>query len=219
MSKSLGNFFSVRELLDQGYPGEVIRFVFLSTHYSKPMDWTDKKAQEAEATLRKIANLLGGDPLSKPGPSKAFMKPPQEFVEALANDLNTSLAITLIKKYLKKGQELELEASLKLLGFNPGNLTDKFCSFQLSSTKNEFTEGTSLQSRGSMLNFDKAMLTDLGNRLRLFREKAMETKDFSEVDELKAALINAGVEVQMSKEGVFLKPAAGFDPSKLEALK
>jgi cysteinyl-tRNA synthetase len=40
MSKSLGNFFTVRDLLDQGVPGEVIRFVMLSTHYSKPMDWT-----------------------------------------------------------------------------------------------------------------------------------------------------------------------------------
>ena len=66
MSKSLGNFFSVRELLDQGYAGEVIRFVYLSTHYSKPMDWTDKKAKEAEKTLRNIAKFFGGDPLSKP---------------------------------------------------------------------------------------------------------------------------------------------------------
>ncbi|MBN2759772.1 MAG: cysteine--tRNA ligase, partial [Rhodobacteraceae bacterium] len=40
MSKSLGNFFTVRDLLDQGWPGEVIRFVILSTHYRKPMDWT-----------------------------------------------------------------------------------------------------------------------------------------------------------------------------------
>ncbi|MEM6341676.1 MAG: cysteine--tRNA ligase, partial [Pseudomonadota bacterium] len=53
MSKSLGNFFTVRDLLDQGVPGEVIRFVMLSTHYRKPMDWTEKKREEAEATLRK----------------------------------------------------------------------------------------------------------------------------------------------------------------------
>ena len=53
MSKSLGNFFTVRDLLDRGVPGEVIRLVFLSTHYGKPMDWTAKKAQDAEKTLRK----------------------------------------------------------------------------------------------------------------------------------------------------------------------
>ena len=58
MSKSLGNFFTVRDLLDQGYAGEVIRFVFLSTHYGKPMDWTDAKAKEAEKTLRKWRGLV-----------------------------------------------------------------------------------------------------------------------------------------------------------------
>ncbi len=52
MSKSLGNFFTVRDLLDQGVPGEVIRFVYLSTHYSKPMDWTKEKANDATHTLK-----------------------------------------------------------------------------------------------------------------------------------------------------------------------
>ena len=46
MSKSLGNFFTVRDLLEQGVPGEVIRFVSISmTHYRKPMDWTQEKAR------------------------------------------------------------------------------------------------------------------------------------------------------------------------------
>ncbi|WP_288961047.1 cysteine--tRNA ligase, partial [uncultured Sulfitobacter sp.] len=57
MSKSLGNFFTVRDLLDQGVPGEVIRFVMLSTHYRKPMDWTEKKRDEATKTLTKWMDL------------------------------------------------------------------------------------------------------------------------------------------------------------------
>jgi cysteinyl-tRNA synthetase len=59
MSKSLGNFFTVRDLLDQGVSGEVIRFVMLSTHYRKPMDWTEAKRQEAEKLLRNIAQFFG----------------------------------------------------------------------------------------------------------------------------------------------------------------
>lgn len=47
----------------------------------------------------------------------------------------------------------------------------------------------------------------------------MKTKDFSEVDRLKAALLDAGVEVRMSKDGVELIPGAGFDPAKLEGLE
>ena len=50
------------------------------------------------------------------------------------------------------------------------------------------------------------------------RQTAMQTKDFSDVDRLKAAFVEAGLEVRMSKEGVELVPSAGFDLSKLEEL-
>ena len=56
MSKSFGTFFTVRHLLDQGVPGEVIRFVFLQTHYSKPMDWTEKKREEATNEYVNVAH-------------------------------------------------------------------------------------------------------------------------------------------------------------------
>uniref|UniRef100_UPI0028B1CADF cysteine--tRNA ligase n=1 Tax=Paracoccus sp. TaxID=267 RepID=UPI0028B1CADF len=72
MSKSLGNFFTVRDLLEQGIPGEVVRFVLLSTHYRKPMDWTAGKAREAEAVLRRWRGLVAGiDPAPSPAPAVA----------------------------------------------------------------------------------------------------------------------------------------------------
>ena len=58
----------------------------------------------------------------------------------------------------------------------------------------------------------------LAGRLHVVRDRAMQTKDFSEVDRLKAAFVEAGLEVRMSKEGVELVPSAGFDPAKLEGL-
>ena len=85
MSKSLGNFFSVRDLLDQGWPGEVIRFVMLSTHYRKPMDWTEEKAREAQKTLWKWRELSEG---TVPG------QPSMQIQEALADDLNTHAALS-----------------------------------------------------------------------------------------------------------------------------
>ena len=84
MSKSLGNFFTVRDLLDQSVPGEVIRMVFLGTHYGKPMDWTEKKRAEAEATLRKWRGLVTG---VEPGEVSEVV------VKALADDLNTAGAL------------------------------------------------------------------------------------------------------------------------------
>jgi cysteinyl-tRNA synthetase len=61
-------------------------------------------------------------------------------------------------------------------------------------------------------------LSKLEQQLYSIRETAMQTKDFSEVDRLKSALIYAGVEVRMSKAGVELIAGSNFDPSKLEAL-
>ncbi|UYV39022.1 cysteine--tRNA ligase [Rhodobacteraceae bacterium D3-12] len=108
MSKSLGNFFTVHDLLDKGVPGEVIRFVFLSTHYRKPMDWTEKKAREAEATLRKWHGLVDGVEASSE-PAKAVM-------EALKDDLNTAGAIAELHKLAKTGDYAQLAASLAILG-------------------------------------------------------------------------------------------------------
>ncbi|WP_439105391.1 cysteine--tRNA ligase [Celeribacter marinus] len=207
MSKSLGNFFTVRNLLDghdgqAPVPGEVIRFVFLSTHYRKPMDWTAEKAAQAEATLRKwraISNSASG------GGS-----PDRRVLEALCDDINTSKAIVILHEIYKDIQarqradvpvdEIEnFAASAQLLGLLVDNAT-----------------------MGSWV-FDGAVesLLDLSayaDRLATLRATAMETKDFSAVDALKTALLDAGVEVRMSKTGVELDAGPTFDASKLEGL-
>ncbi len=106
MSKSLGNFFTVRDLLDQGIPGEVIRFVFLQTHYGKPMDWTAEKAAQAEATLRKWRGLVAGiEPAPSPAPS---------VIAALCDDLNTAGAIAAL--HGMAGDPALLKASAEMLG-------------------------------------------------------------------------------------------------------
>jgi len=107
MSKSLGNFFTVQDLLSEGVPGEVIRFVMLSTHYRKPMDWTDAKRREAEATLRRWRGLVAG---IEPAPS-----PAPEVTAALADDLNTPGAIAQLHRLASKAPAV-LAASAHLLG-------------------------------------------------------------------------------------------------------
>ena len=107
MSKSLGNFFTVRDLLDQGYAGEVIRFVFLSTHYGKPMDWTDAKAKEAEKTLRKWRALTDG---------VAAGDIPTEVIDTVAEELNTAGVITILHRLANAGDAATLKAAAGLLG-------------------------------------------------------------------------------------------------------
>ena len=183
MSKSLGNFFTVRDLLDQGYAGEVIRFVFLSTHYGKPMDWTDAKAREAEKTLRKWREI-GAEADSSGAVDAAVVK-------ALSEDLNTSGAITALHALASKGDAAGLRASAGLLGLLGDDMGNWAAAVDLSV-------------------YEERLYTE--------REKAMETKEFAEVDRLKTAYQQAGLEVRISKTGVSLIPSAGFDIAQLENL-
>ena len=218
MSKSLGNFFTVRDLLDQGVPGEVIRFVMLSTHYGKPMDWTEKKRKDAEKTLTKLALFFDQEPFTVPHWGRNPRNVPKEFVEAISNDLNTPLALSLIRKYLKEKRYQELDASLLLLGFESKQLSSKFLEFQFRATKRGSFSGELFRSSKARtkLGFDE--LSEISERFEKIRTEAMKTKDYSDLDALKSALIEAGVEVRMSKEGVELVAGPNFDRAKLEAL-
>ncbi|MBY5932348.1 cysteine--tRNA ligase [Tateyamaria omphalii] len=221
MSKSLGNFFTVRDLLDQGVPGEVIRFVMLSTHYRKPMDWTEKKRAEAEKTLRKWAALLADPPLwtHRGHHNGKLIPPPDEFVRALSDDLNTSLALKLLRDYASELQTGALASGLYLLGFDPEHLVRAFYPFQFQSRENEQSSSCASQTWGQEEHGLGELAQHLGSELDRLRKRAKETKDFSEVDELKASLLAAGVEVRMTQEGVELVPGPDFDATKLEALK
>ncbi|MEL7253083.1 MAG: cysteine--tRNA ligase [Pseudomonadota bacterium] len=181
MSKSLGNFFTVRDLLDQGIPGEVIRFVFLSTHYRKPMDWTAKKAEEAGKTLRKwYAQVDNAD--------TASIDP--RIINALADDLNTPGALTICHQISTDGDSAGLKAALMFLG-----LMDQ-----------------AAPAWAAAPDFDFAPLTA---RFEDIRAAAKQNKDFGPVDAMKAALLEAGVEVRMSKDGVELIAGSDFDAAKL----
>jgi cysteinyl-tRNA synthetase len=206
MSKSLGNFFTVRDLLDGhdgelGVDGSVIRYVFLSTHYRKPMDWTAKKALDAELKLIAFHNLIG---IYADHTKSDSSKVSTEVIDALSNDLNTHAALahldalaTHTKRVQGGPSALQLAHDLKFLGLSNehfGNIPKPFA-------------------------IDKDKLSALERDLLSARKTAMQTKDFSEVDRLKLALIDAGVEVRMSNAGVELIAGPNFDPSKLEALK
>ena len=182
MSKSLGNFFTVRDLLDQGYAGEVIRFVFLSTHYGKPMDWTDTKARDAENTLRKWRKLCDGV-----RPSQVS----QLALESIADDLNTAGAIAELHALASRGAADKLKATAGVLGLLEDQMGAWATSVDLSPWETKLTKA---------------------------REKAMESKDFAQVDRLKSGLIAAGIDVRMSKSKVELVPLAGFHLDRLKDL-
>ena len=176
MSKSLGNFFTVRDLLDQGYPGEVIRFVFLSTHYSKPMDWNNSKALAAKNILRKWRGLLKDN--------FEIVSVPEEAIKILSDDLNTAGVISLLHNYASNGEIGKLKAGANFLGILTEELSDWCGDVDVSSLEELFTD---------------------------LRKKAIDSKNFENIDELRSKLTNAGVDVQIGKSNIALVPNSSFD--------
>lgn len=194
MSKSLGNFFTVRDLLDQGVPGEVIRYVLLSTHYGKPMDWTAEKAAGAASKLEDYIMII-----EKYGDLDAAQKiePMKEIIEALSDDLNTHAALSGLDQLANHAMGTELARNIEFLGlYSFEQIEEKVVTFRSG----------------------QAGLKPLADKLFALRTEAMTSKNFAAVDAMKQALSDAGVQVQMSKTEIELFPTPDFDPSKLEGL-
>ena len=117
MSKSLGNFITIHQLLDtqdfggRAWPGAVLRLAMLRTHYRQPIDFTVKALEEAEATMQRwhehdgfAALDVSNDPV------------PEAVIEALSDDLNTSDMIVHLHTLHKNGDKAGLKAALVFLG-------------------------------------------------------------------------------------------------------
>ena len=104
MAKSAGNFFTIRELLAD-WPGEVLRFNMLRTHYRQPIDFTLAGLKESWKMLERWYEVT--EPLADPAPDAAFF-------EALSDDLNTPAAIAS----LHQAEDLALAGGLGFLGFS-----------------------------------------------------------------------------------------------------
>jgi cysteinyl-tRNA synthetase len=210
MSKSLGNFFTVRDLLEQRVTGEVIRFVFLMTHYRSPMDWTIEKVREVKVHFRGW-EFLKRNSLTKDGEAKLKeVAIDSEIVAALSDDLNTSLAIRRLfhlSGRAKASSGVDSEAVLQF-----------FAALSFLGIDNTDSERL-LRDTSADTGYYSFELDTLARRLLELSKAAKVEKDFSKVDAFKDTLISAGIEVRMSKAGVELVPTPNFDPSKLDALK
>ena len=109
MAKSAGNFVTIRELLED-WPGDVIRFNMLRTHYRQPIDWTLRGLEESFNTLRALTDwpqfLQGNDETFAP-----------TVLDALSDDLNTPKAISELHSLHRNGDLAALGPSLRALGF------------------------------------------------------------------------------------------------------
>jgi cysteinyl-tRNA synthetase len=109
MSKSLGNFVTINELLAD-WPGEVVRLNMLRTHYRQPIDWTVKGLEESW----KVLSSWTGFPEFLEKHDEAFAP---EVTDALCDDLNTPMMFTALHGLHSKGNGAALAATLRALGF------------------------------------------------------------------------------------------------------
>ena len=203
MAKSLGNFFTVKDLRGR-ISGNVIRHVLMSTHYRAPLDWTESRVEEAKSILNRWLRL--NDRFRRAGMIVPENPTPDPMViDALADDLNTSQA-------LKRVQELAWAANVE---------TDKdtlavvietitFLGFQLSASRGQDVSA-SVEDAFDVVERAEAFLNRKAEELHAARM----ARDFKSADALRSEMEALGVNVQSSKKGTTWTRTVDFDPTKL----
>lgn len=190
MSKSLGNFLTVNNLLDK-YPGEAMRLALLSGHYRQPLDWTSDLLSQSIKSLNTFYGALRLCPEVSNISSENLIKHACKKVwEALLDDLNTPLALshmhTLAADVHKERDEIErVEKSkkLKASGSLMGLLT--------SAPEDWFKKGGDISSRVAE-NIEKLIAN---------REKARLEKNFSLADSIRKQLLEMNIALEDSSKG------------------
>jgi cysteinyl-tRNA synthetase len=185
MSKSLGNFFTIDQLLRQSafgankWHGYVLRLSMLSTHYRQPIDWTADRLIEARKLLRDwIDTVYGTEPEN--------FDPPQELIDALNDDLNTPNVVAVLHALSKEARHniaaaIKLHCALKFLGIWNGETADDIYSYGI-----EVGDGPSQHDIQPLIEA---------------RTAARARKDFKESDRIRDELAAMGVTIKDSKDG------------------
>ena len=208
MAKSLGNFFTVKDLLDEGVPGEVIRLVLLKTHYRQPLDWTEKAVDSAHAEWRnwcRTAYDVDADSEISP-----------DFVTALADDLNTPRAFAVVRSLANSGDVKKLKACIDLLGVRlvpviSGTVTTHHLTADSLEARAEVSTPT--LRTFSMETVNKQIFAVLEER-----QAARKARDFARADAIRDGLAAAGVVVKDTPQGAEWELSPDFDAARLEAL-
>lgn len=109
MSKSLGNFKTVREVIDQGIEGVVIRFLYFTTHYKRPLDFTEKLITDSKKAITKFRSVIRDCKDSKEN---------IDILNALKDDLNTPEVISIMHELAGQNKKEELKFACDFIGLD-----------------------------------------------------------------------------------------------------
>lgn len=187
MSKSLGNFFTVREIIAEHHP-EILRYFMLSGHYRSPVNYSKENFTQMRASLERLYLALRGLPQASVGHHEVHQR---RFQAAMDDDFNTPEALSVLFDMaheinrLREANQLEeaaqLGATLKNLGSLFGILEQNPETF----------------FRGDVHNNEREKI----DKMIAARDRARKNKDWTEADRLRTELIKMGVVIEDTADG------------------
>lgn len=186
MSKSLGNFITIRQALE-GAPGEVLRLMMLSTHYRHPLDWSEEGVRQARTRLDRLYRVL-----QKAGAAAEEYKgdmslQDDDFSKALQDDLNTPLALSVLERQadeLSKSDGPEL-----IIHYNSLRANANILSILQKDPETWFKGGEAASDVGHI----EAQIA--------LRIEARKNKDFASADNIRDALVENGIILEDRPDG------------------
>ena len=187
MSKSLGNFVTIKDFMDRHYDANLLKLFFLSAHYSHPVDYNDAKIEETRQALERISILLGKT-AKKAGAKKIteIEELKKRFIEAMDDDFNTPQALAVIFELVNIANKKLGDGSIFLRKIEPSP-------FRSVIVELLGILGIALKEKKEILNSEiKAKIAQ--------RNKARKNKDYALSDKIRK---------ELEAKGIILEDVAG----------
>ncbi|MEC8484948.1 MAG: DALR domain-containing protein, partial [Pseudomonadota bacterium] len=188
MSKSLGNFFTIREVLEKFNP-EVVRYLMVSSQYRSSIDYSDASLKEAKTALERLYTALRGQEIASSYDATEYT---QRFEDAMRDDFNTPVALSVLFELVRELNKARAEASeqaatlaaeLKALADLVGLLSQDPEYFMQNSTVNEGLSAEEIEG----------FIAE--------RAQARKDKNFARSDEIRDLLLEQGITLLDTREG------------------
>ena len=218
MAKSKGNFFRLSDVLARGFDAGEIRFLLLSTHYRKVLNFTDEALQQARTSRNRIRNFLyelkhvERDLPPNPAAARAIGEARTAFVAGLEDDLNISEALAALFELVRSVNILVARGALgredagRVIGFVK-ELDDSI----LGCLTGEGRTGAKTEERPDV-HGEAPVLEARLSALIEARQKARADRNFRLADEIRGELLAAGIVLEDTKDGVRWKRVGPAKP-------